>query len=117
MIGGKLGPHGLIAPPSSALFINIIVKAPIVQIFNIVLGMITLALEWPIPGFADSSVQRSHIAKSAFYFLCSFFAILVYQSVDSSLYYLTALALYLRAESLGEITPLASTRKSSVGPV
>jgi len=114
MIGGTLGPHGLISPPSSAFFVNIIVKAPILQILNIVLGLITLAVEWPFPGFRGSAFARSHMMKAGFYFLCSFFAILVYQSVDSSLYYLTAVVMYTRAEILGEVHKSAQNRGSIV---
>jgi len=115
MIGGTLGPHGLIPPPSSAFFIDIIVKAPVLQILNIILGLLTIAIEWPMPGFANTAFQRSHIGKSGFYFLCSFFAILVYQSVDSAGFYFVAIGMYLKAHSLGEVgpTPLNQNFRSS----
>jgi len=115
MIGGKLGPHGIIPPASDAFFIDIIVNAPILQILNIVLGLITIAIERPLPGFRGTGFARSHVAKAVFYFFCSFTAILVYQSVDSALYYLTAMTMYLRAQSLGEIMEVP--RKVSNNPV
>jgi len=102
MVGGVLGPHGLIPPASSSIFIKITVDFPLLQIINLINGLMTMALEWPLPFLAGSVLHRSFVFRIAFYFYCSFFAIMVYQTVDSAIFYLITAWAYLRAMQLGE---------------
>ncbi|KAH8918999.1 glycoside hydrolase family 26 protein [Atractiella rhizophila] len=102
MIGGVLGPVGLIPPSSSDIFVKLTVDFPLFQIFNLLNGLFTLALEYSVPFLENSALNRSHVFKSIFYFWCSFWAILVYQTVDASLFYLFA----IDVERLGTFSPL-----------
>ena len=78
MIGGKLSATGIMLvnlesstsilnqsrpPPSAALFEDIIVKAPILQIVNVVLALFMLSLEWPLPFYRGTVLHRSLILR------------------------------------------------------
>jgi len=103
MVGGVLGPVGLIPPPSASVFINLIVNVPIIQTITLINGILTVMFEYPVkPLSVNSLVHRSHMFKVAFYFWCAFWAVLPYQTVDSSVYYLIAMGIYLRAQMSGE---------------
>ncbi|KAG1799743.1 ATP adenylyltransferase-domain-containing protein [Suillus plorans] len=59
-IGGILrSPGGLQPSPKFSLFINVIVKYPIVQIGTMALGFIIIALEYPIPILKGTAIFRS----------------------------------------------------------
>ncbi len=55
------------------------VKAPVIQIFSIILGLVIVALEYPAPFMKGLAVQRSLICKVVLLFFQAFFAIMFYQ--------------------------------------
>lgn len=62
-----------------AVFIDIIVKAPIVQILSMLLGFGILALEYPAPFLKGTSLHRSLVVRIVVLMLQAFLAILYYQ--------------------------------------
>ena len=62
-----------------AVFIDIIVKAPIVQILSMILGFGILALEYPAPFLKGTSLHRSLVVRIVVLLLQAFLAILYYQ--------------------------------------
>jgi hypothetical protein len=62
-----------------AFFIDIIVKAPVIPIFSIILGLVIIALEYPAPFMKGNAAHRSLIARVVLLFFQTFFAILFYQ--------------------------------------
>lgn len=62
-----------------AFFIAITVKAPVLPIFSIILGLFILALEYPAPFLKGTSVHRNLITRVILLLFQVFFAILFYQ--------------------------------------
>lgn len=77
---------------------------PILQIINLVQGMILLAMEWPAPFLAGSSLHRSLEFRLALLPLCALAAILLYQGTNAGLYYLIGMGIYFWAYSEGEVS-------------
>jgi hypothetical protein len=67
------------APRSAALFIAIIVKAPLVQGFAMALGLIILALEVPLPMVKQYSLYHSFILRVVLLVFQAFLTALFYQ--------------------------------------
>ncbi|GAA6004142.1 hypothetical protein JCM10207_002449 [Rhodosporidiobolus poonsookiae] len=101
-VGGTLGPTGLIPPASAAFFIKVIVDAPILQVLNLLNGLFTLALEWPLNPLVGTAVHESHVFRLIFYFWSAFLAMFVYQTVDGGVFYFIAMLAYSRSLSKGE---------------
>ncbi|PRQ71950.1 hypothetical protein AAT19DRAFT_10065 [Rhodotorula toruloides] len=96
-VGGRLGPHGIVPPPQAALFEKIIVELPILQIVNIVNGLVTLALEWPLPIVKKLDMYGSIKFRLGLYIWSALVAAFVYQTAFASLFYLATLLAYARA--------------------
>ena len=72
--------HCLCRPgPSGAPFVAIIVKAPVVPIFAMVLGMLLIAIEWPLPLFKNTAIGRSFTVRMLLLLFQTFLNILYYQ--------------------------------------
>ncbi|KAJ7268691.1 ATP adenylyltransferase-domain-containing protein [Mycena haematopus] len=83
-VGGTLrDPGGLQPAPSAAIFISLIVKAPIIPIINAVIALIILSVENPLPAFKSLSIRRSLIFKVVLLVFQSFFSILYYQKAQA----------------------------------
>ncbi|KAI0270762.1 hypothetical protein BGY98DRAFT_1091270 [Russula aff. rugulosa BPL654] len=79
-VSGTLrNPGGLQPAKQDAFFIDIIVKAPVIPIISIILGLVIIALEYPAPFMKGLAAQRSMICKVVLLFFQAFFAILFYQ--------------------------------------
>ncbi|KAI5478896.1 hypothetical protein MNV49_004530 [Pseudohyphozyma bogoriensis] len=102
IVGGTLGPAGIIPGPNSAIFVKLIVTIPLIQILNIVNGVLTLGLEWPLPFVKGTAVHRSFALRGFFYVWCGFIAMLPYQTIDAGLFYAITAAVYATAISKGE---------------
>ncbi|KAG0146968.1 hypothetical protein CROQUDRAFT_656771 [Cronartium quercuum f. sp. fusiforme G11] len=100
-VGGELGPVGIIPSPSSAIFVNNIVKLPIIQSVCILNGLLTIAFEWPL--FPGSFVYRSLTFKSLFYLQAALISGLVYQCADAAVFYIIAILAYTAALGNGEV--------------
>jgi hypothetical protein len=113
-----------------AFFIDIIVKAPVIPIFSIILGLVIIALEYPAPFMKGVAAQRSMICKVVLLFFQAFFAILFYQvrflpishyhrmnvavpkGTNGAIWSLVALLGYSRAIMLGEVMKEAENNKA-----
>lgn len=76
---------------------------PILQIINLVFGLLLLALEWPLNFIAGSSIHRSLEARLAFLPLTALSAALIYQGTNAALYQVIGLGVYFWAYSEGEV--------------
>ncbi|CAI4216242.1 unnamed protein product [Parascedosporium putredinis] len=76
---------------------------PILQIINLVFGVVLFAMEWPLPLLAGSSVHRSLEFRLAFLPLTTLAAALIYQGTNAAIYYFIGLLVYFWAYSEGEI--------------
>jgi hypothetical protein len=77
---------------------------PILQILNILFGLLGLAWEYPLPILIpNSSLHRSIGARLAIYPLSVFVAVLLYQGTNAAIYYLVGLVVYFWAYNEGEI--------------
>jgi type VI protein secretion system component VasK len=67
------------AAPSQMIFINIIIKAPIVQILTMLSGFAILNFELPNPLLKGTAVHRSLVLRLVLLLFQTFLAILFYQ--------------------------------------
>jgi len=73
-VSGTLrNPGGLQPAKQDAFFIDIIVKAPVIPIFSIILGLVITALEYPAPFMKGLAAQRSLVCKVVLLFFQAFF--------------------------------------------
>nr|XP_018260137.1 uncharacterized protein I303_07054 [Kwoniella dejecticola CBS 10117]OBR82295.1 hypothetical protein I303_07054 [Kwoniella dejecticola CBS 10117] len=56
MIGGTLGPAGLIPEKNTQPLVNLVVNIPLLQIFTLLLSIFTLVLELPLPFTVDCAI-------------------------------------------------------------
>jgi len=76
--------------------------APVLQILNLVFGIMTVAWEWPLKYLAGSGYHRSIPARIVLYPLGALPAALMYQSTNPAIYLLIATVVYIWAYSEGE---------------
>ncbi|KAJ3724846.1 hypothetical protein FB446DRAFT_657681 [Lentinula raphanica] len=116
-VGGTLrDPGGLQPAPGAAVFITLIVRAPIIQILAMVLGMMMVALEYPLPVVkARLAIYRSFVVRIVLLFFQSFLCILYYQGTNASLWSLIAIGCYTRAQLLGEVMEEAKGNRGKGG--
>jgi len=111
-VGGNLrDPGGIQAPNGDALFITVIVRAPVIQIFVIFLGAGLLALEWPLPYVKDWSIRRSFVVRIVALVVQAALAILLYQGTNAAVYSLIGAFGYARAQALGEVMEEAKSHR------
>jgi hypothetical protein len=88
---------------------------PILQIINILFGLMGLAWEYPLPYFIPGSgFHRSVGARLAIYPLSVFVAILLYQGTNAAIYYMVGIAFYFWAYSEGEVRSCPNSKNESV---
>ncbi|OCF62099.1 hypothetical protein L486_01765 [Kwoniella mangroviensis CBS 10435] len=111
MIGGTLGPAGLIPGKNTKPLVNLVVVIPLLQTFTLVLALLALALEMPLPLVLNTSIHRSIMLRIVLYFLAGFTGIMVYQTVDCAIYFIITSGVYAVALSKGEkITAIGEGR-------
>ncbi|KAL8859142.1 MAG: hypothetical protein Q9178_004405 [Gyalolechia marmorata] len=78
---------------------------PILQILNLLLGILAFAWEWPLPifAFAETAMHRSIEARLAVYPLSALAALLLYQGTNPGIYYLLGMGVYFWGFSEGEV--------------
>ncbi|EMD85515.1 hypothetical protein COCC4DRAFT_151652 [Bipolaris maydis ATCC 48331] len=76
---------------------------PVLQVLNVILGVIGLAWEWPLPLLAGTGLHRSIEARLIVYPISALCALLIYQGTNSGLYYIVGMIAYFWAYSEGEI--------------
>jgi hypothetical protein len=77
---------------------------PILQVINLLFGIMLLAMEWPLGFLAGSSIHRSLEFRLAVIPLTALSAALVYQGTNAALYYLIGMVVYFWAYSEGEVS-------------
>lgn len=77
---------------------------PTLQIINLVIGIISLAYEWPLKYIAGTALQRSLEARMLWLPLASMASILLYQATNPALYYFIGCIVYFWAYSEGEVS-------------
>ncbi|MCJ1428130.1 hypothetical protein MMC29_006038 [Sticta canariensis] len=75
---------------------------PALQIINLVLGILCLAWEYPLPWLSGTRMHRSIEARLIVYPVCSLSALLLYQGTNPGIYYLVGMGAYFWAFSEGE---------------
>jgi hypothetical protein len=90
--------------------------APVLQIFNLLFGIIGLLWEWPLKFLAGTSVHRSIEARLVVYPLSALMAVLLYQATNSAIYLLVGVGVYFWAYSEGEVCPRRSINFTSSIP-
>lgn len=78
--------------------------APILQIINLLMGIFTVCLEYPLVYLAGSSFHRSIPGRVVIYPLSALAAILMYQSTNPALYGVIGTIVYIWAYSEGEVS-------------
>lgn len=77
---------------------------PILQIINLVFGLLLIAWEWPLGFIAGSSFHRSLEARLAVLPLTALAAALIYQGTNAAIYQVIGLAVYFWVYSEGEVS-------------
>lgn len=102
-VGGIVrNPGGLQPSNSDAIFITLIVKAPIIPILAMILGFVMLAMELPLPQLKSTSIHRSLPLRIVLLLLQAFLTILFYQGTNAAIWSMTGAICYGRAVALGE---------------
>ncbi|KNG87556.1 putative mismatch-specific thymine-DNA glycosylase [Aspergillus nomiae NRRL 13137] len=76
---------------------------PVLQILNLLLGLLGLAWEWPLKYFAGTLPHRSIEFRLILYPLSALLSMLLYQGTDPAIYYLVGIGVYFWAYSEGEV--------------
>jgi len=106
---------GMITAKSAAPFIAIIVTVPVLQILTIVMGIVTVLLEWPVPMMTKLPIYRSLVFRIVWLLLLAFISVLFYQGTNVAIYALTAAIGYTRAQMKGEIMEEAKENRGTTG--
>jgi vacuolar-type H+-ATPase subunit I/STV1 len=115
-VGGTLrDPGGLQAPPSAAIFVDLIIKAPVIPIISMILGMVILAIELPLPALKKLSIHRTLVPRVVLLLFQVFFNILYYQGTNAAIWSLIAAGCYTRAIIRGEIPAAAKQNRGRGG--
>jgi len=110
-------PGGLQAPPRSAIFVMVIVKAPVIQLISLVLAGFIIALEFPVPFLKGTQFHRSIVARIPLLLVQAFLAVLFYQGTNGAIWSLIAAGGYARAVMLGEEMKEAKENRGKGGQV
>ncbi|PGG97140.1 hypothetical protein AJ80_09734 [Polytolypa hystricis UAMH7299] len=76
---------------------------PILQILNVIFGIIGFAWEWPLKYVAGTTFHRSIEIRLLVFPLSTLVAALLYQGTNPAIYYIVGMAVYFWAYSEGEV--------------
>jgi vacuolar-type H+-ATPase subunit I/STV1 len=107
-------PCGIVPAPQDAIFVDIIVRIPIVQIITLIFGMTHLMLEL-VPQIRQTAAYRSFVLRSVTYTLQAFFAVLFYQGTNAAVYTFTAVIGFVVAQVKGEEWEEAKENRGTTG--
>ena len=88
---------------------------PVLQVLNLVFGIIMLLWEWPLGLLAGSSLHRSLEARLAALPLVALAAALLYQGTNAAIYYLIGMVVYFWAYSEAEVRTHSRNRLRWLG--
>lgn len=115
-VNGTLrNPGGLQPAPQDAIFITLIVKAPVIPIFSMIIGFSIIAFEYPVPWVRGTSIHRSFVVRIIALLVQAVLAILWYQGTNGAIWSLTAALCWGRAIMLGEVMKEAKDNKGRGG--
>lgn len=103
-------PCGIVPAKSDAIFITLIVKAPIIQIIAIIFGITHLIIELA-PQVRKLAIYRSWAIRIVTYTLQTFFAVLFYQGTNGAIYSFVAVIGFTVAQMRGEIAEEARIQR------
>jgi hypothetical protein len=96
-------PGGIQPAKQDAIFVSIIVKAPVLQLMSIIVGAILLVIECGPGPLKKTGVYRSLVVRMVGFLLLSLINILYYQGTNAGIYsFITSLA-YMRGMMKGEM--------------
>lgn len=78
--------------------------APVLQILNVLFGLLGLAWEWPLKPIAGTFPHRSIEIRLMVYPVSALVAALLYQGTNAALYYIVGMMAYFWAYSEGEVS-------------
>lgn len=111
-VGGIIRiPGGIQPSASSAIFVTIIVKTPVVQISSIIMGVMMIAMEYPVPILKGTRIHRSIVIRVPLLLMQAFLAILFYQGTNGAIWSILAAVAYVRAVALGEQMNIADVNE------
>jgi len=93
---------------------------PILQIINMVFGIVILAWEYPFKPLAGTVLHRSIEMRLVVYPVAALAAALLYQATNPAIYYVVGMVVYFWAYSEGEVvvaTPWSLPKRGQVGKV
>ncbi|KAI0315474.1 hypothetical protein OF83DRAFT_1164786 [Amylostereum chailletii] len=108
-------PGGVQPSSQDAIFVTLIVKAPVIPIFTFLLGIAFVAFEYSVPWIKNTSIHRNFVVRIVFLILQAFLAILFYQGTNGAIWSITAAICYGRALALGEVMKEAKENKGRGG--
>ncbi|KAI1911737.1 hypothetical protein LOZ53_000467 [Ophidiomyces ophidiicola] len=76
---------------------------PILQVFNVIFGLLGIALEWPFKPLAGSMIHRSIEVRLLLLPVSTLLAGLLYQGTNPAIYYIVGMVVYFWAYSEGEV--------------
>jgi hypothetical protein len=76
---------------------------PVLQIINLVFGILIFAWEWPLGVIATTAIHRSIEARLVVFPLAALAAALLYQATNPAIYYTIGMGVYFWAYSEGEV--------------
>jgi hypothetical protein len=77
---------------------------PILQIINIIFGLLLFAWEWPLNFISGTAIHRSLEGRLVVLPLAALAAVLLYQATNPAIYYTIAIMVYFWAYSEGEVS-------------
>jgi len=115
-VGGTLRiPGGLQPSPNAAIFITLIVKAPVIQILTMLSGFFMIALEFPVPQLKGFAIHRSIVLRIVLLLMQAFISVLFYQGTNAALWSIIAAMCYTRAQMLHETMEVAKDHRGKAG--
>jgi len=91
------------------VFNGLVAPLPVIQIINLLDGIVILALEWPLPFIRDKALHRAFALRFALYPIMAVAALIQYQCTDPAFYLLIGTAVYFQAWAEGETIVAAGT--------
>lgn len=117
-VGGTMADPGGIQPSSNvAIFIDITVKAPVIQVSAIVMGILIVALDYPVPFLNSTIIHRCIPLRIPLLLIQAGLAALFYQGTNGAIWSLLAVLAYIRAVALGEKMENPKNKRGATGTV
>jgi len=108
-------PGGIQPAKQDAIFITLIVKFPIIQLFSMIVAILILMLEMPLPMLKGTSLHRSFVVRIVLLLMLAFLDSLFYQGINSAIYALISAFAWTRAQMKGEIPQEAKANRGTGG--